>query len=151
MKPGMKKHSKKPKIIKKGIFIQDTGIYSNEILVCFGVGEKEVVKFMNNKKNKLIKNSQKLIAEIINKHQIFNILENNSGTTGWKNGIFILALKPLEDDWNYWETLIHEVHHIVEQISKEKMFITEIEAKAYLQGYIFNKVRRKIMGIDPTK
>ena len=60
----------------------------------------------------------------------------------------VLILQKLRDDWVYWETLIHELSHIVDWIVDMKMLDGETEARAYLHEWLFREVRRKLQGID---
>lgn len=62
---------------------------------------------------------------------------------------FVLRLRPFQDSWQWWETLIHELNHLVDGMAEAQAFEKEWEAKAYLQEYLFHEIRRKCMGLDP--
>lgn len=129
------------KSIKK-IFIQDMGIFTNEILVCVGVNQKEMLGFAKNKKNKLGKEAIKWLERDSGK--LFKLLDENSGVSAWNDGKFILVLKEWKYDWDWLSVLLHEVHHIVEQMAEYKMFEKEKECKAYLMEYLFKNIRKKL-------
>lgn len=56
----------------------------------------------------------------------------------------VLLLDKLNNDWTYWETLIHELNHIVLYLADQKKFADEMECQAYLQEYLFREIRHKI-------
>ena len=130
------------------LFIQDCGTYSNEILVGIGVNKKEVLVFAKKKRFK-----KDVIKWIEEDEDIFKIKELNKGLFCYndKAGCSILLLNPYSECWDYWETLIHEISHIVHKITKDKMMLHEDEAKAYLSDFLFRKIRRKIQGVDSIK
>lgn len=136
---------KKP---KKFIFIQDYGTYRNEILVMSGITDKqEVFKFL--KKNRVIPAISKWILTDFNEWKEA-IEKKQKGLFCWNedcNGT-VLFLRSPEDSWDYWEVLMHECHHIVQQMCSEKMMLKEMDAQAYLFEYLFHNIRRKLAGYD---
>ena len=83
--------------------------------------------------------------------QAFEIFKLNNALVAHNDGKFLLLLRKVRDDWDYWEILLHETHHITWYLAEGKMFQKEMEAQAYLQEYLFHAIRRKIMGIDSKK
>lgn len=129
----------------KFIFTQDCGILSNEIFVCAGATKEEVLMFVKDKKN----NFKKDIKNHIEKLKCWELLnDNNEALVSYDDNLIFMLLKKVENNWTYWETLLHETHHIVEIIARQKMAQDEMELKAYLQGYLFRNIRRKLQGVD---
>ncbi|KKK86895.1 hypothetical protein LCGC14_2758670 [marine sediment metagenome] len=58
-----------------------------------------------------------------------------------------LILPPPKNNWEYWETLLHETAHLVQDLAYMKMLGGETEAQAYLHEHLFRSIRRKIMGL----
>ena len=54
----------------------------------------------------------------------------------------ILFMKNMKRDWYFWETLLHEITHIVHTLSRKGGFEDETEHKAYLTEYLFREIRR---------
>jgi len=143
----MKKIKPKPrkKRIKKPIiFIQNCGIYNNDIVVSSGADKKQIIAWLKKQKN-VAKDAIKWIEKETEGLERYKI---NEGTVLYDSGRFLLLLKPYDDNWEYWEVLIHELHHIVFDIAEIKSFEKETEAQAYLQAYLFNKIRRKLQGLE---
>lgn len=133
----------KKKKQKKIIFIQDCGIYSNEIIVAANAEKKDIIAFL--KKQKIKKEGLKWIEK---EEKAFEVFKQNNALVAHSDGRFMLLLRAVEDCWDYWECLLHELNHIVWYIARGKMFQEEMEAQAYLQEHLFHKIRRKLMGID---
>lgn len=140
-----KKTKKKPKPI---MFVQDFGTYTNEILVLCGVTDKkELLKYLKKVKAKF-EFSKWVLEDFdgwkkdIEKKHLAQFCFNNEIQGG------VLMLRPMEDCWNYWEVLMHEVHHIVQNLAKQKGMFEELEAQAYLFEYLFKSIRRILMGVD---
>lgn len=133
---------KKPKI-----FIQDCGSYTNEILVICGATKKETYSFM--KKKKIKHSCAKWVLEDFDHWQ--EKLKTDSGALfAWNSQICAMAMilnKP-KNDWRFFENLLHECHHAVWQITKQKAIQEEPENQAYLFDFLFRNIRRKIDGLD---
>jgi Holliday junction resolvase len=139
MREGIKKH-------KPILFVQSCGTYPDQILVCAGASKKDVVAF--NKKRK----PAKAFREWLEKDDdLYKRAEKADGLFAWNEDArgYVIFLKAYHDCWAYWETLIHELHHAVERISHQKHMHHESEATAYLEGFLFNSIRRKLQGVDP--
>lgn len=59
-------------------------------------------------------------------------------------GCAIIRLREFDKSWCFWETLMHELHHFVEDIGFQLNFDDEKEAKAYLQEDLFRRIRRQV-------
>jgi len=57
----------------------------------------------------------------------------------------ILFIKQTEKDWDFFETLVHEITHLVENYSRWAHFEEESEFKAYLTESLFRIIRKKIV------
>ena len=127
------------------IFIQKANIFGEEFLVCSGADKKTILSFC--KKNKINKQATEWIET---DNEIFSLFESNSAVYCWHNDIRVglLLLGAYKDTWEFWETLIHEICHIVDRVSEHKRMEKEMEAKAYLFEYLFRNIRRKLQGID---
>ena len=62
--------------------------------------------------------------------------------------VVLLLLRPYQDAWEYWETLMDEIQHIVQYLAKCKGMNDEPEAQAYLFEFLFRSIRRKLQGTD---
>jgi len=56
----------------------------------------------------------------------------------------IIWVKDKKQDWTFYESIMHEVNHVVELLSRYYKFERELEFKAYLTTYIFRKIRKLI-------
>ena len=132
---------------KTKIFTQNCGTYSDQILVICGATKKETYAYL-----KKVKANVDFTEWVLND---FSDWENrtkkqNYALFCWHEEVegCVLFLKPLKDSWEYWETLMHECHHVTFHLAKKKMFQDEIENQAYLFEYLFRSIRRKICGLD---
>ena len=121
----------------KKIFIQNWGTYQNETLVCIGVNIKEIKYYCM--RNKLIFNNNVLhtLEKNINKTLLGFVLVNDDGTS-------FLWLKEFKNKWKYYETLMHELHHLVFIIFGNKLMESEMEAQAYQFEYLFREIRKNL-------
>src|SRR3990167_10220766 len=112
------------------IFVQDCGTYTDEILVCIGASKKQILAYC--KKEGVKKNFTDWIST---DEAIFDVLKKSKAAYAWNDGVqgTILLLKSYEDTWDFWETLLHELHHMVHVFSRRKIMQEEMEGQAYLQ------------------
>lgn len=61
----------------------------------------------------------------------------------WR-GAGLIHLRPYKNGWDFWDTLMHEVFHYVDDISNQMSFEDEKEAKAYLHEDLFRQIRRRL-------
>lgn len=76
---------------------------------------------------------------------------SNSGFCSFnaENGSGIIALQEYNDSWEYWEVLIHELTHYVQDLLVKIHADDEGEARAYLHEHLFHVIRRILQGVDP--
>ena len=137
---------RKPKPV---IFIQPLDPYRHDLFVVAGATKADLLRFC--KKAKVIKECVEVIKEDADK--MFSTIESTQlALFFWakkKHHIFfMLFLRPYKDVWEYWETLIHELAHVVQKLASEKMMEGEDEARAYLHEFLFRSVRRKLQGLE---
>jgi hypothetical protein len=56
----------------------------------------------------------------------------------------VMVLRPYEETWSYWETLIHETHHVVYAVAHRRGLVEEREAQAHLQAWLFRTIRHRL-------
>ena len=136
----IKHYTKKEKSFKK-IFVQGYGTHTDQILVAVGVSRKEILSYL-----KKVKARPEYIDFIKKTDDKFF---ENKGTFAWNDKVdgTILYLKKYEDLWDFWETLIHELHHAIEHFRVKKAMQDEPEALAYQQEFLFRAIRRKLQGM----
>jgi hypothetical protein len=131
---------KKPKG-KKFFYIQDGGTYSNEVLVGVGVNAEDIIRYV--KRNGLNFSDsfpRKLRTSFNNEART-----NASGRTLFDEGRSILWLPEWRRDWEHYETLMHEVWHLVHRtLVVNKSMEMEDEAQAYQLEYWFHNIREKL-------
>lgn len=127
------------------IFIQDCGVWKQDVIVLVGGTKTDLLEF-----SKKVK-ARKEIIKFLTENDFFKgIRPTDLGAFCWEDEvrIAVLYLKPYQDSWEYWETLIHELNHAVHVFSIQKGFEKEMEAQAYLQEYLFHRIRRKLQGVE---
>ena len=141
---------KKCKMYKPCIFTQDYGTYSDEILVVSGITDKKKVFAYLKKIHALVPFSKWILTDW---DEFQEKLKKNKGLFCWNTEVSgtVLFLQQCGDAWDFWTTLLHETNHIVFQIAHRKGMKDEMEAQAYLQEYLFNSIRRKLLGLDPLR
>lgn len=126
------------------IFLQWIDPYKIQVMVGAGAEKQDIIEF--SKKNKY----KKEFIEWVNSDKIFNFLKGKAGAYCWaedKNEMLkfnLILLDNYQDTWEYWECLIHELHHLVHRVSKDKMLENEMEAQAYLMEFLFQQIRQKL-------
>ena len=92
----------------------------------------------------------KNLYNLVKNKKIRNVLEEwliwivEEWCHGWylkEDKVRLMWIKDWKNDWNHWDTLNHEVNHLVEYESQDKSFTEEMEFKAYLQEGTFRKLR----------
>lgn len=134
-----KKEKKRP---SEQIFIQDCGIFSAEIVVLVGTTKKKAIEYCK-KHDFRTEVTKQVAAEGLWKD--FGVGRFSFNTEAHS---LVLLLRYYEDTWQFWETLIHELNHVVYRIADLKTFKDEEEGQAYLQEYLFRSIRRKLMGLE---
>jgi len=105
------------------------------ILLIIGKDKNMILKIMD-EKIKNVSERKKL------KDRISEVLEE------WAHWCYdkewtsrIMVISDWQNDWDHWDTLMHETHHVVEYEAKDKWFMEEMEFKAYLYTSVFKKLR----------
>jgi len=131
---------KKPKI-KKLLYIQDGGTYSNEVLVTVGTTADDIIKYVTRNGFKFSANfADSLQASFTNEERV-----KASGLTMFDEGRAILWLPEWRKDWEHFETLLHECWHLVHRtLLVNKCMKMEDEAQAYQLEYWFHNIRLKL-------
>ena len=132
------------------VFSQEINPYRHEMIICVGANVGDVKKWLKKFGRKEVKadylkllgENEKLFTKILNGDQLGYALAN------LKKHDLVLILPRLKDKWEYWESLIHELSHVLDWLCDWKMLNGETEARAYLHEWLFNQIRRKIQGID---
>lgn len=153
----MKKKKKIPNHLKanpkrtpqpaKQHWLQSTHQYRKDIFVSTGLSAKEMVREIKKFKPKkyildFIEKRESEWKEIIEKNCAFVTMEES-------HGVLFIRLREYQDSWEFWETLIHELSHLLDFMAGQQKWETETEARAYLQEYLFHEIRRKLQGIVP--
>lgn len=129
------------KLAKKYTYIQDSGSYSNEIIVTVGTETDEILAWM--KKNDIARFIQESFAE---EHLDNKWLHDGSLGKVWhNNGRAILWLKDWGLTWHEVDVLIHECMHLVQFLIVDgKGMQGENEAQAYQLEYYIKSIRERL-------
>src|SRR3990167_3905474 len=110
------------------IFIIETGTYPDEIIISIGGSRTELLAFC--KKSNVKKPVVDFLSDDKNEPAHTDGFVRNY-TDG--KSIF-LWMRPYDGGWRWFETLIHELHHVVHfNLQKCKSMENEVEALAYQQ------------------
>lgn len=138
----MKKRQVKP---KTKIFVQTHGTYPNETLVCVGGTLADAIKYA--KRIKAKKGFIEWLETCDREDKENQATPSQSGYVRYltDKGFTFMWLKPFEDTWDFWETLIHELSHLVDFVlTEQKRMGKETEARAYHLEYLFREIRREL-------
>lgn len=129
--------------MKKISFIQGWGTYTNQTFVCVGMTFQEVIR-----QNKRL-HADKWFTDFITERKATFEGELRAMPKGFlmyhESGASLLWLKTWKDDWEHYETLIHELHHAVHfMLGKLRLMNDEAEALAYQQEWMFRQLRRRL-------
>lgn len=127
---------------KKNIFIQDSGIFYNEFVVCTGISAEELKKYAE--KEKFNKNFFKFIFDD-GEYQKPEKLMAYTYSNAESNIVYLVSFPDFEDTWDFWNQVLHEVVHVVQANERKSGLFKEDEARAYLTEYLFTNIRRKLM------
>ena len=136
MKSKLKKKHKKQKFA----FYQDSGMYSNETLVCVGMRMKDALKYLKRTGAK----KEMIDAFSLYEKETDELIAKGSTPTVRTSGACMILLADWKDDWEHLDTLNHEVVHIIQLFLTDKGFDDEDENCAYLHEYLFREIRRKL-------
>lgn len=142
----IKKEKKRP---QKQYWLQSTHQYRKDVFVCAGLSAAEMVRAIKKYKPK------KYVLDFLAEHEEgwHEIIEKGCAFVSMEgtHGCLFIRLREYEDTWEFWGTLIHELSHLLDMISEQMAWEKETEARAYLQEYLFQTIRRKLMGVVPYK
>lgn len=124
---------------KTGIFIQDNGIFGDEILVSYGMATDEVSKVLKKRKD-VIKGVADWILEVKKKER-----KNDNGWiyTNDDKSLCWLSLPKWDSTWKAYEVLLHECVHLMQFYKRRKQFEDD-ETEAYLVEYLFKSLRCRL-------
>jgi len=125
----------------KYLFTQSCGIFRNDILVAVGCNYDDILKYAEKYGTKRfvigIKKNEDNIKELIDRKG-FAILNKDLAYAA------ILYLEDFKDNWERLDTLLHELHHLVFMVARQKNFEDEMEAQAYLFEDLFRNIRHQL-------
>jgi hypothetical protein len=128
----------KPKKSKKLFFIQDGGTYANEVLVTVGTDAEDIIRYIKSHGLNFSEDFPRLLRASPMK-------KNAAGRTIFDEGRSILWLPEWDQDWEHYETLLHECWHLVHRVLVvNKCMDMEDEAQAYQLEYWFHFIRERL-------
>lgn len=134
------------KLSKKCLFVQDTGIFTDEFVVAIGYNHAEILEEL-----KQIKATKEVFDFVRSTKQKFEeYVKGNSGGVFFneEGKAILMHFQKWSDTWDFWEVLLHECCHVVQGLEDAKNIIEEVEARAYTTQYLFRKIRRKLSGAE---
>lgn len=124
----------------KKIFLQELPLMNTPIIVVCCNGKNEAEKLIQNSKfiNKETKKNLKdiNIENTLNGSIFYNIDTNQP---------LLLYMKDRKRDWSFYETLIHEINHVVFRLMKAISCDNETEFEARLNETLFREIRKKLV------
>lgn len=142
-----KKRKRAAPRLKKQHWIQTTNQYHKDIFVCSGMSGIEMVKTL-----KRIGAKKWFLDWAISKEQNWQDLTTRDCAFVARepsHDVFVIRLRDFSDNWKFWETLLHELVHLVDGLAEAQCFQDEYENRAYLTEWLFHEIRRKLSGIVP--
>jgi len=142
------KKRKKAKKKKVRAYIQGWGTYTNQTIVVVGMTHDQITGVMRR-----MKADPKIIAAW-DKDKKENderwLAGANNGCSWFHDGRSLVWFKDWKNNWEHWDTLVHELSHVIDQVlAVEKGMATETEGKAYQFEYLFRQIRRKLFQLYP--
>ena len=122
--------------MKRISFIQDTGIFCFSIIIMISPDEDHKKRFY--KKLKILPDIKKIIDE---DYKHFSKKSSKSEATTYFNEgkVGAIMFRKFSD-----ELLVHELMHVVDDLSDDRGFEEEKEARAYLIQYLFRNIKREL-------
>ena len=124
-------------------------VFGDTMTVCVGANHGEILAFA--KKHHFRKDLLEYIKE--NGLEDFDLISSNDkGRFIFNSKVraLFLVLEHYEDNWDFWEHLLHEIHHAVFRFAQIKSFQEETELQARLFEHLFREIRRKLQGYKPV-
>lgn len=127
--------------MKKFAFVQDWGTYSNETLVIVGMNAEEILAHADKRNLAFSGDFPKQLRRIFKKEAA----SSTSGRCLFDEGRSLLWLPSWKNDWENWETLMHEIVHLIHRcLCINKCMGEEDEAQAYQMEYLFHNLRLEL-------
>jgi hypothetical protein len=129
--------------MKKGLFVFETGIFNDEIIVAYNLTPEGVLKEIKKqvKRKMLIKDCIPFAENTVKNYR--EVDPPNKAFVYEERARQILVINKWEDNWEKYETLLHEVVHLVQNIKARKQF-NDAETEAYLVEHLFRTIRRRL-------
>lgn len=126
---------------KKVLYLQEISPFNDWFIVECGKTRREIEAFakkhFTNDTLKRFRNS--LDGSFSNEKDTNGRVHYDTSNTVW-----VLEFKEIRDDWKFYDTLLHEVVHIVDIVSRRFSIENEFEFRAYLTENLFRSIRKKI-------
>jgi hypothetical protein len=120
-------------------YLQGWGTYSSDTMVCVGMTPAQILARM--KRGGTRPRIVKAFAGVLDQ------FGNGLGHC-WVDpctGASVLSFPDWRNDWPHWDTLVHEVAHLVHAaLGRHRAMADEDEARAYQTEYLFREIRREL-------
>lgn len=141
--------SKGYKKSKQFWYLQNWGTYSNQTFVCIGMNHQEITDAFKKLKSK----PAVINAWIRDKEKLLPQLTMSDGGLTWRDEescVTLLWFPTWKNDWQHWDSLLHETYHLVYfGLLEQRLMNKEEDAFAYQQEYLFREIRRTLWKIFP--
>lgn len=132
------------------IFTLINPLYDLDVVVVVGGGTKDLLAFAKkNSPKEFIKACEEIVLD-----EGVNEAAKNANAFACQHkesGYQVLFLKTYRDDWDYWETLLHECVHLTQFFEEERCMSGEREALAYYTQWLFKTIRKTIQSMPTLK
>lgn len=137
---------KKP--ITKKLFFLHIPIYEREICIIVGMTHDEAVKEAKKQKctKKFIEDLEWETAKELCDKVADKIASTQGAVVRVNDESYFVFLKPYKNDWEYFDTLSHELFHLVQFMGDILKFWDDVEPPAYLHTWLFKELRRVLSG-----
>lgn len=125
--------------MKKGMFIQNNGIFNDQILVTFNMTTDQVSEALKKEKN-VVKGIHEWILGV-KKHE--RVHDKGFVYSDREKSLCWLSLLKWDASWQSYECLLHECVHLM-QFYKEGKGFDDDETEAYLVEFLFREIRNKL-------
>ncbi len=128
---------------KHKLLIQNCPPYRHDIFVSAGATYEQAMAYAkkemaNEVFMEFLEGSKQYFEEVMGTKKAFSIRSNK--------GDLILLLPAPVDEWWYYETIVHELSHLMDWLVEQKMLQGESEARAYLTEWLFVALRVQLVG-----
>ena len=123
-------------------------VFGDIMTVCVGANHGEILTFA--KKHNYRKELLEYIKENPEDYDLISSGDKGRFIYNHKIRFLFLVLEHYEDNWDFWENLLHEIHHAVFRFAQIKSFEKETELQARLFEHLFRDIRKKLQGYKPV-